>query len=80
MVTADMASTPIRLLTKIVSTMFPKNWSPEKLKSEVDVAFANKTLFTNSRGVEMWRGTTPSGVKVEGYLTPNTTVFPSRTQ
>jgi filamentous hemagglutinin len=54
------------------STMFPKNWSADKIKSEVDTAFANKTLVGNNK----WEGVTPSGVKVEGFLTPKTTVYP----
>ncbi len=54
-----------------VSTMFPKLWSANRIKVEVDVAFKNKTVVGNK-----WFGTTPSGVRVEGYLSPKTTVFP----
>jgi filamentous hemagglutinin len=38
---------------------------------EVDAAFQNKTVIGNK-----WQGITPSGVKVEGYLNPKTTVYP----
>nr|WP_296231075.1 EndoU domain-containing protein [Pseudomonas sp. UBA4617] len=55
-----------------VSTMFPKSWSSDRIKVEVDVAFKNKTITGNK-----WTGTTPSGVKVEGYLNPKTTVIRS---
>ncbi|UCZ82311.1 DUF637 domain-containing protein [Pseudomonas sp. L5B5] len=54
-----------------VSTMFPKSWSSDKIKVEVDAAFQNKTVVGNK-----WTGTTPSGVKVEGFISPKTTVYP----
>lgn len=53
------------------STMFPDSWAADRIKVEVDAAFKNKTVSGN-----MWEGTTPSGVKVRGYLTPKVTVFP----
>lgn len=53
------------------STLFPDNWSPERIKVEVDAAYKNRTINGN-----MWSGTTPSGVKVQGYLTPKVTVYP----
>jgi hypothetical protein len=51
--------------------MFPKSWTTDRIKVEVDSAFQNKTVIGNK-----WTGTTPSGVKVEGYLSPKTTVYP----
>ena len=54
-----------------VSTMFPDSWSTNQLKTEVDAAYKNKVVNGNK-----WTGTTPSGVKVEGYMTPKTTVYP----
>jgi filamentous hemagglutinin len=56
------------------STMFPNNWSADRIKVEVDFAFANKTPIPGRSN--MWQGVTPSGVKVEGYLTPKVTVYP----
>ncbi|WP_223449907.1 MULTISPECIES: hemagglutinin repeat-containing protein [unclassified Pseudomonas] len=53
------------------STMFPDSWTADRIKVEVDGAFKNKTVVGNK-----WSGTTSSGVRVEGYLTPNTTVYP----
>ncbi|MEN1341866.1 hypothetical protein AAIG86_29230 [Pseudomonas aeruginosa] len=41
------------------------------MKVEVDAAFQNRTVTGNK-----WNGTTPSGVRVEGYLSPKTTVYP----
>ncbi|MEO8388887.1 hemagglutinin repeat-containing protein [Polaromonas sp.] len=54
-------------------TMFPKNWTADRIKVEIDGAWNDpgKTVIGNK-----WFGKTPSGVKVEGYLSPSTTVFP----
>lgn len=51
--------------------MFPDDWSADKLKAEVNTAYENKTILGNQ-----WIGTTPSGVRVKGYLDPKTTVYP----
>ena len=53
------------------STMFPKTWTSDRIKVEVDEAFKNKTVVGNK-----WTGKTPSGVVVEGFLSPKTTVYP----
>ncbi|WP_410498660.1 hemagglutinin repeat-containing protein [Chitinibacter sp. S2-10] len=62
-----------KFLTK-KSTMFPDSWSADRVKVEVDAAYKNKTISPDSPN--MWIGFTPSGVKVTGYLTPKTTVYP----
>lgn len=54
-----------------ISTLFPDVWTPDRIKVEVDAAFKNKTVSG-----DRWSGTTPSGVKVTGWLTPNVTVYP----
>ena len=54
-----------------VSTMFPDSWSADRVRVEVDAAFQNKVVSGNK-----WRGVTPSGVTVEGWLSPKTTVYP----
>ena len=62
-----------------VSSMFPRNWDAAKIRNEVEYAFANRTITTVTRGgrsTKMWKGITPSGVRVEGYLEPNITVYP----
>lgn len=62
-----------------ISTMFPKSWDGARIKNEVEHAFANKTISIELRGgkpTRIWKGITPSGVKVEGYLEPNITVYP----
>ena len=54
--------------------MFPDSWSADQVKSEVNFAFTNRTSVPGRPN--MWQGTTPSGVTVTGYLTPNVTVYP----
>jgi hypothetical protein len=53
------------------STMFPDSWTADRIKVEVDAAYTNRVVSGNK-----WSGTTPSGVKVQGYLTPKVTVYP----
>ncbi|OOF84404.1 hypothetical protein BKG92_00585 [Rodentibacter ratti] len=47
-----------------------------RVKYEVDSAYKNRTEFINKEGRSMWRGKTISGVDVQGYLEPKTTVYP----
>ncbi len=54
-----------------VPTLFLDSWTKNRIKVEVNAAFQNKIIIGNR-----WMGTTPSGVQVQGYLTPNTTVYP----
>ncbi|WP_104884593.1 EndoU domain-containing protein [Pasteurella multocida] len=62
-----------------VSMMFPRTWTEDRLKVELEHAFRNRVPKTEDK----WEGTTKSGVKVEwvinkyGYLS---TVYPKRTQ
>ena len=60
------------------STMFPDSWTSDRLKVEVDYAYKNRVPHSDplkaSKG--MWQGVTKSGVKVEGYVSPKTTVYP----
>ena len=63
-----------KVLTKN-STMFPDSWSADRVKYEVDMAYKNRIEFKD-KGRDMWRGVTPSGVKVKGYKDPKTTVYP----
>ena len=41
---------------------------------EVDIAYKNKIISQTCHNI--WEGITPSGIKVEGYIAPNTTVYP----
>ncbi|MEJ6455459.1 hemagglutinin repeat-containing protein [Fusobacterium nucleatum] len=54
-----------------LTTLFPESWSKNRIKVEVDIAYKNKIVTGR-----YWEGTTPSGVKVRGFLYPNTTVYP----
>ena len=56
-----------------MNSMFPKDWDAARIKSEVDSAWnsANKIVNGNK-----WSSFTPSGVKVEGFISPRTTVYP----
>ena len=60
------------------STMFPDSWTSDRIKVEVDYAYKNRVPHPDplkaSKG--MWQGVTKSGVKVEGYVSPKTTVYP----
>ncbi|MET1256927.1 EndoU domain-containing protein, partial [Aliikangiella maris] len=53
------------------STMFPDSWTADRIKVEVDTAFHSRTVNGGK-----WTGVTPSGVTVEGWMTPKTTVYP----
>jgi putative uncharacterized protein (fragment) len=55
--------------------MFPDNWSANRVKYEVDMAYKNRVEFVE-KGKTMWKGLTPSGVEVKGYKEPKTTVYP----
>jgi hypothetical protein len=67
---------PGQYLTKN-STMFPDHWTGDRVKVEVDAAYKNRQLYKDPRnGADMWRGTTPTGVKVQGFISPNVTVYP----
>lgn len=58
-----------------ISTMFPKTWTSDRIKVEVSQSFNNKVVNGNK-----WYGITPSGVKVEGFISPHTTAYPSPNQ
>ncbi|HDR1039758.1 TPA: EndoU domain-containing protein [Pasteurella multocida] len=66
---------------KGVSTMFPRTWTEDRLKVELEHAFRNRSRVADTKN--KWEGTTKSGVKVEwiinkeGYLS---TVYPTREQ
>ena len=57
-----------------LTTLFPENWSKSRIIVEVDIAYKNRIISQTRRNI--WEGITPSGIKVEGYIAPNTTVYP----
>ena len=61
-------------ITPQETTLFPESWTESRIIVEVDIAYKNKIISQTRHNI--WEGTTPSGIKVEGYIAPNTTVFP----
>ena len=58
--------------------MFPDDWSVDKTKWEINGAWNSRDFFieTIKRGIR-WEGTSPSGVKIEGFLNKKgTRAFP----
>jgi hypothetical protein len=53
-----------------VNTMFPKDWSAEKIKAEVGAAWNSPSKSISPDG-KTWRSTTPSGVVLRGYINHN---------
>lgn len=49
------------------STFFPDQWSQEKVLNEIQGAFASA-----NKSKEPWQGTSPSGLKIEGYYNKST--------
>ena len=56
------------------TTLFLEYWSKSRIIVEVDIAYKNRIISQTRRNI--WKGTTPSGIKVRGYLYHNTTVYP----
>ena len=61
-----------------VNTMFPSSWTADRIKFEIDAAWNStaRTSIIGPGGVPMWRSVTPSGVVVEGYVSPRITAYP----
>ena len=60
------------------STFFPDDWTHERVKAEVEGAF-DKRVYPDSAKPEKWTGTSPSGVRIDGYDNPaRTTAYPVR--
>ena len=55
------------------NTMFPKDWTAERITTELDAAWNSPT---KTKKGEKWSALTPSGVRVEGYLAPRVTAYP----
>ena len=55
------------------NTMFPKDWDEIRVKTEVDAAWNDPNKIVQG---DKWISITPSGVKVEGWIAPKTTVYP----
>jgi hypothetical protein len=57
------------------NTMFPKDWSREKIIDEIDSAWKNQVPNSD---IKKWSGVSNSGVVIEGYKSPRLTAFPVR--
>lgn len=57
----------------MLNTMFPKDWTAERITTELDAAWNSPT---KTKKGEKWSALTPSGVRVEGYLAPRVTAYP----
>lgn len=55
------------------NTMFPEDWDEIRVKTEVDAAWNNPNKIVQG---DKWISVTPSGVKVEGWISPRATVYP----
>ncbi len=53
------------------STFFPPSWSEARITYEVSEAFAVREMQTPTK----WSGTTPSGLKIEGFINSNRVTF-----
>ena len=61
-----------------ITTMFPNDWSVDKTKWEINGAWNSSDFFTETtkNGIS-WKGTSPSGVKIRGFLNKKGTIaFP----
>lgn len=53
------------------STFFPPSWSKARIEYEVSEAFKDRQMVSATK----WQGTSPSGLKIEGFTTPTRTTF-----
>ena len=63
---------------RYINTMFPEWWTENRIKVENDAAYKLRTQHPTNQS--KWEGITPSGIKVEGFEYPRTTVFPKENQ
>ena len=63
---------------RYINTMFPEWWTGNRIKVENDTAYKLRTQHPTNQS--KWEGITPSGIKVEGFEYPRTTVFPKKNQ
>lgn len=59
-----------KVMTK--HTMFPKDWDEARIRAEVTSAWEKRKELEGQK----WRGTSKSGVEIEGFTEPNRTAYP----
>jgi hypothetical protein len=55
------------------NAMFPTSWTENRIKVEIDGAWNSPTKVIDGN---RWRAQSPSGVTIEGWLTPRLTAYP----
>jgi YD repeat-containing protein len=63
----------IKTSNNSTNSMFPKDWDATRIQQEVDAAWNDPNKVVTGK---QWTSFTPSGVKVQGYISPRTTVYP----
>ncbi|HFA5260492.1 TPA: polymorphic toxin MafB class 2 [Neisseria gonorrhoeae] len=53
-------------------SMFPKDWDEARIRAEVTSAWEKRKELEGQK----WRGTSKSGVEIEGFMEPNRTAYP----
>lgn len=53
-------------------SMFPKDWDEARIRAEVTLAWEKRKELEGQK----WRGTSKSGVEIEGFTEPNRTAYP----
>lgn len=56
------------------TTMFPKDWDAAKITAEIESAYADKKILP--KDPNKWTGTSSSEVRMTGYRSPRTSVYP----
>jgi hypothetical protein len=56
------------------NTMFPVDWNEKRIKVEIDSAWKNRKSDPSDQN--KWIGTSVSGVKMSGHLSPRITAYP----
>ncbi len=64
------------VIKKNGSTFYPEWWSEARVKYETYQAFNNKIIPDPVANPRFWTGVSPSGIQVQGYLSPHLTAYP----
>jgi hypothetical protein len=52
------------------NTMFPKNWSEQRIANEISSAWNGRT-YPDPKRPDLWQGESSSGVTIQGYINKN---------
>ena len=59
---------------KTQNTTFPKEWNAQKIEWEVKGAWNSRDFRINDPIKDIWQGTSPSGITIEGFMNPDKTL------